>query len=336
MADMTTTGVLRCETIGSASFRDIELVGDPAGNRQQEIARRYNRKSFLFRHRLSGHPLFQLTSLVELARRQGDRPDLAYWSSGLVEVRDRWEKGADQRSPLLETIAGIAENNSLVMLKHAEQDAMYGPALNDLLSRMVELAGHRMREDVIVGRATILIASPHRVTTYHMDADTNFLFQIAGDKSFSVFDQTDRTLVPEDELDRYHAGDANGAIFKPDRQNDAKTYDLRAGSGIHIPSTAPHWARNGDDVSVALSLNYDLSSVQRRARIHAMNHRLRRLGIDPAPPGLSQWRDRIKLTATAIGSLRTLSRRASTESRPAGWTPSAARGRFHCVMRRPG
>lgn len=45
MADMTTTGVLRCETIGSASFRDIELVGDPAGNRQQEIARRYNRKA---------------------------------------------------------------------------------------------------------------------------------------------------------------------------------------------------------------------------------------------------------------------------------------------------
>jgi hypothetical protein len=180
-----------------------------------------------------------------------------------------------------------------------------------------------MSEDVIVGRATILIASPHRVTTYHMDADTNFLFQIAGDKSFSVFDQTDRTLVPEDELDRYHAGDANGAVFKPDRQNDAKTYDLRAGFGIHIPSTAPHWAQNGDGVSVALSLNYDLRSVQRRARIHAMNHKLRRLGIDPAPPGLSRWRDRVKLMATAIGALRQLSRRAPTEPRPAGWTPSA-------------
>jgi hypothetical protein len=318
MADMTNTGVLQCETGASTCCGDIELVGDPAGNRKQEIARYYNRKSFLFRHRLSGHPLFQLTSLIELARRHGDQPDFAYWSSGPVDVRDRWEKGADQRRPLLETIAGIAQNDSLVMLKHAEQDAVFGPALNDLLSRMVELAGHRMGEDVIVGRGTILIASPHRVTTYHMDADTNFLFQIAADKSFSVFDQTDNSLVTEDELERYHAGDANGAVFKPDRLNDAKTYDLRAGLGIHIPSTAPHWAQNGDGVSVALSLNYDLRSVQRRARIHAMNHKLRRLGIDPAPPGLSRWRDRVKLTAMAIGALRQLSRHAPAEPRPAG------------------
>jgi len=282
----------------------------------------YNRGSFMFEHNLREHPLFQIASLVELARRQGDRPDFAYWSNGSVEVRDRWEKGADKRSPLLATIAGIAANDSLVMLKHAEHDVIFGPVLNDLLSRMVELSGDQMRQDVIVGRATILIASPHRVTTYHMDADTNFLFQIAGDKSFSVFDQTDRALVTEDELERYHAGDANGAVFKPDRQSAAKTHDLRAGFGIHIPSTAPHWAQNGNDVSVALSLNYDLRSVQRRARIHALNHRLRRFGIDPVPPGISQWRDSVKLTATAVASLRQLSRPAPAEP-PAGWTPSA-------------
>jgi hypothetical protein len=93
----------------------------------------------------------------------------------------------------------------------------------------------------------------HRISGHPLDTDTNFLFQIAGDKSFSLFNQNDRTLLPEDELERYHAGDANGALFKPDRQNDAKTYDLRAGFGIQIPSTAPHWAQNGDGVSVARS-----------------------------------------------------------------------------------
>jgi hypothetical protein len=47
---------------------------------------------------------------------------------------------------------------------------------------------------------------------------------------------------------------------------------------------------------VALSLNYDLRSIQRSGRIYAINRRLRRLGIEPTPPGISVWRDRTKLT----------------------------------------
>ena len=54
---------------------------------------------------------------------------------------------------------------------------------------IMRLAGPAMAEDVLVGRATILIASPHRITAYHIDQDLNYLLQIAGDKSFSVFDQ---------------------------------------------------------------------------------------------------------------------------------------------------
>jgi hypothetical protein len=142
--------------------------------------------------------------------------------------------------PVPDTIQSIADNQSLVMLKHVEQDPVFGPVVRKLLSQMVELSGERMREDVIVGRATILIASPWRITSYHIDADTNFLFQIAGDKTFSVFDQADHTLVTDNELENYHGGDANGAVFKSERQSDAKTFDFRAGLGIHIPSTAPH------------------------------------------------------------------------------------------------
>ncbi len=296
----------------------------PAGNPAPEFACFYNRRSFMFRHDLSGHPLFQLRSLIDLARRQGDRPGFAYWSNGTVDVADRWEKGADKHRPLLDTIAGIAGNDSLVMLKHAEQDPILGPMLTKLLSRMAELSGDRMRNDVSAGRATILIASPRRITTYHLDADTNFLFQLAGDKSISVFDQTDRTLLTEPELERYHTGDPSAAAFKTARQNEARTYDLCAGLAVHIPSTAPHWAQNCDTVSVALSLNYDLRSVQRAGRIYSFNHRLRRLGISPTPPGASSWRDRAKLTAaTIISTLRHRSRNSRPARAPAGWIPSA-------------
>lgn len=293
-------------------------------NSEGEFARCYNRRSFMFRHSLRGHPLFQVPSLLELARRQGDRPGFAFWSNGTVEVKDRWEKGAAQHRPLVDSILGIADNNSLVILKHAELDPVLGPVLQKLLQRMVELSSNGMRDDVIIGRVTILIASPRRITSYHIDADTNFLLQVAGDKTISVFDQTDRTLMTENELENFHGGDLNGAVFKASRQNDGVTYALRAGFGIHIPSTAPHWAQNGDDVSVALSFNYDLRSVQQNGRIYALNRRLRRLGIDPSPPGVSAWRDRVKLTtAGTIRTMRHLADGARSAPQPLGWRPPA-------------
>ena len=76
---------------------------------------------------------------------------------------------------------------------------------------------------------------------------------------------------------------------------------------------------------MALSLNYDLRSIQRSGRIYAINRRLRRLGIEPTPPGISVWRDRTKLTTAKTASMvRRLARHTSAASSPAGWRPSAA------------
>ena len=266
----------------------------------------YNRASFLFQHELVGHPLFELDSLVNLSRRLPEHSDFAYWSNGKVDVGDRWEK-CGHRYSLQETLSNIAENNSLVMLKHVDQDVVLGPLLQRLLATVVGLCGTRMRDDVIIGRATLLIASPRRITAYHIDADTNFLLQLAGDKDLSVFDQTDHSVITDEELERYHAGDSNGAQFKSARQQDAHRYQLSAGCGVHIPCTAPHWAQNGDSVSVALSLNYDLRSVARKTRIYRLNRRLRHLGLRPAPPGASRWRDSLKVASeNSIEAVREL------------------------------
>ncbi|HEY6434317.1 MAG TPA: hypothetical protein VIZ17_20270 [Acetobacteraceae bacterium] len=309
-----------------------ERSSTPAGfaatiDSEEKFSENYNLRSFMFGHDLPESEVFNRKSLIEVAVRQGDRPGFGYCSSGAVSVSDRWEKGVARGRTLADTLAGIEHNDSLVMLKHVEQDPVLGPAVTVLLSRMVELAGARMRDDVIVGRATILIASPRRITAYHIDADTNFLFQIAGDKIFRVFDQTDRTLVTDNELENFYAGDANGAVFKDARQGDAITYDFRGGCGVHIPSMAPHWAQNGDSVSVALSLNYDLRSVRKSGRVYAMNRRLRNFGLDPVPPGRSVWRDQMKLTtANAAAMLRQVSGR-SQSPQVLGWIPPATGAR---------
>lgn len=269
------------------------------------FAELYNRESFLFSHALGRTGLFELPSLIELARRRPCTAQYAYWSRGSVNVRDRWETNEARSRSLDEAIGGIAQNDSLVMLKRVEQDAVLGPVLKQLFSEIMGAVGSKMSEDVIIGRGTILIASPHRITAYHLDADVNFLFQVKGDKQFNVFDQTNRAVISEEELERYFCGDPNGAQFNETRQAAARAYSLGAGMGVHIPSTAPHWARNSADVSVALSVNFDLKSIMRLGQVYRMNAKLRRLGMRPTAPGYGVWRDEVKrFTLASLSRLR--------------------------------
>jgi hypothetical protein len=104
-------------------------------------------------------------------------------------------------------------------------------------------------------------------------------------------------VTSDEELENYFLGDPSGAIFKPERQADAKCYELRAGRGVHVPCMAAHWAQNLDSPSVALSINFDLRSIASVGRLYRLNGRLRRLGLIPTPPGRSKWRDISKQAA---------------------------------------
>jgi hypothetical protein len=96
----------------------------------------------------------------------------------------------------------------------------------------------------------------------------------------------------------------------------------RSGCGAHVPSTAPHWAQNGDDVSVAVSLNYDLRSMERLARIHRINRRLRRLGMHPRTPGTNEAIDTTKLVAyRAYAAGSRLVKPVHVHPDAFGWTP---------------
>jgi hypothetical protein len=305
---------------GAVTFSGADLVADRDG----EFSRNYNRVNFMFRHALAGHPLFELPSLIELSRRMPDHRD-TYWSNGKIAVNNPWEAGTSQRLSLHETLTHIEHDNSIVILKHTEQDPEFAPVLQKVLARMVELSGERMRTDVTIGEVLILISSPNRVTPYHMDAETNFLLQVTGDKTFYVFDHTDRTLVTDLELENHYAFSNSSAVYRPERQSEATAYDLHAGFGLHIPVTAPHWVQNNDNLSVALSVNYELRSGDRLLQLHRFNRRLRRLGLNPAPPGASIWRDRLKLgVAKAVRAVRSLNKRDAERGPYAVWTPPAA------------
>ncbi len=259
------------------------------------FVKNYNRSSFLFDHTLHRESIFDLPNLVELSKRL---PDRAYYSTAAgVSVEDGWSKTGDGRLSLQETIATIADTNSLVVLKHCDKDPEFGPAFRQVVSEVVDQVGEALRSDVEIGRATLFIASPRRVTAYHIDAETNYLFQLRGEKLVSVFDPYDRTLLTEREIEGFYCGNLDSAKYKSERQKDAKEFDFKPGHGIHVPLHAPHWVQNGDSVSVAISINFSLKSNARLCKVYKMNHRLRKTGLRPVAPGVSARQDQAKILA---------------------------------------
>jgi hypothetical protein len=264
-----------------------------------DFAAKFNRSDFLFDHGLAGHPLFELSSLLALAERIPKYKDFVYWQNGRVKVNDRWEANPAARLSLADTITGIARNDSLVILKHAEQDPVFGPMLQEILQRIFSFLSPTAQDDIILGESLIFINSPLRTTAYHLDLESNFLLQIAGTKFVHVHNFADKTITPHEELENHCGGDYNGAKFKEARRGDAHDYRLTPGHGVHFPSTAPHWVENGDEVSISININFDLVSVHRSMKpVYSVNRLLRRAGIDPTPPGVSPLRDALKRRAS--------------------------------------
>src|SRR5581483_7608500 len=161
------------------------------------------------------------------------------------------------------------------------------------IDELLEHADPLLARDIENTEAILFITSPNRLTTYHIDRECNFLFQIAGEKTIHIFDREDREILPETEIERFWAVDNNAAVYKPHLQDRAEAYTLQPGSGIHIPINSPHWLQNGDDISISLNLNFRFSD-RVAGNLYRANYVLRRMGITPTPPGQSHIGDAVK------------------------------------------
>ena len=250
----------------------------------------FNKNSFVFDHDLHKQKLYDIDSLIGLARRLG--PGSAYWSTKPINVSDGWEDTQGRKLSLEEAVATVETSNTLVVLKDIEKDEVFGPVFQSVVEMMAARVGPALERDMLHGRATLLISSPHRVTGYHIDAEANFLLQLRGEKTVYVFDGSDREVMPAIELERFYSGDLNAAQYKEDLQRTkARTIDFRPGLGVHVPIEWPHWVKNGESISVSISINYDMRSNAKMARLYRANHQLRKLGMTPTPPGSSSLRD---------------------------------------------
>jgi hypothetical protein len=254
---------------------------------------KFNRKHFTFDHDLGNYPEFSLPRLIELAKSTAEtRPKDLYYDVGDVDIGQRWATIPRGSLPIDETIRRIETQGAWIVLWRAELDPAYGRLLNMAMSDILGMTGAEIERKIKKKEIILFITSPNRVTTYHIDRECNFLLQISGNKEISVFDRDDRDVLPEVEIERFWTVDNNAPVYRSNLQSRASVYMLEPGKGIHIPVNAPHWLKNGNNISITASFNFQFRD-SIRADLYRANYYLRRLGMHPRPPFAHPVRDAI-------------------------------------------
>jgi hypothetical protein len=281
-------------TTGISSPTQLGRVfeADPKAFRRQ-----FNRASFEFQHRLVGHPLFALPRLLELARDTSRaRPKDLYYDAGNVRVDQRWDQTPRASFSVEEALERIEHCGAWIILHKADKDPEYAALLKQCMAELQALIGLDLDRVMKVQEIILFVTSPLRVTSYHIDRECNFLLQIRGAKTLSVFDQKDRIVLPEEELERFWSVDHNAAVHKPELQGRAREFAMIPGTVVHIPVNAPHWVKNHDNVSISVSVNFQFRD-RMLANVYRANYALRKFGVHPMPPGRSGLRDLLKSCA---------------------------------------
>jgi hypothetical protein len=254
------------------------------------IAHDLDRRPFTVRHQLAAHPAFAIDRIIELARRlPADRVE---YNAGDLPITQDPTLTPRNGLSVEETIRRIAECRSWMVLKRVETDPEYGRLLDDCLDQIAPfVSGMRTR------RGFVFLSSPGSVTPYHIDHEYNFLLQIRGRKTMSIFD---RSVVSEEQLERFYRGEHRNLAFSEHHAQKAHTFELLPGDGVHVPVNAPHYVLNGPEVSVSFSITFRTPAGDRRSMVYVANDRLRRLGLAPRPVGAVPLLDRTKALGYAI------------------------------------
>ena len=282
----------------------------------REIAAAYfDRRPFHLRHGLAGHPSFSLPRLVQLARRLPE--EFVEYNAGALPVGVRPQETPRNGLSPEETVRRIAECGSWMVLKRVEQDPEYGALLDRCLDEVAAQAGAalpRMRRR----EGFIFLSSPAAVTPFHLDPEHNFLLQIRGTKTVSMWDREDRFVLPEAELEKFYASFVHRNLpWREVFQTTAWMVPLEPGQGLHFPVAVPHWVKNGPEVSISFSITFRSDSSERRELIYRANANLRKLGLSPHPPGRSILLDSTKRAAfSALSELKRVLSRRSGGQRP--------------------
>ena len=232
-------------------------------------------------HRLVGHPLFELEALIELAKRI--RPVDAEYNRGDLPVGiDPTATPANGLS-VEETIRSIEQCGSWMVLKFVEQDEVYRELLHAVLRELEPLV-RPVTGEMLKLEGFIFISSPGAVTPFHFDPEHNILLQLRGRKTMTVFPAGDESLASGVSHEAFHNGGHRNLPWRDEFSAKGRPFELTPGSAIYVPVKAPHWVKNGPEVSISFSITWKSEWSYKEADARSMNRLLRKLGVEPVPP----------------------------------------------------
>jgi mannose-6-phosphate isomerase-like protein (cupin superfamily) len=255
----------------------------------------FPRRPVGFSHGLCLDPRMELESIAALAERLPESVVCDTAAQALLVPRGGPPKGVLERPG--DVIRNLSTNNSWLTVLNVEDDPAYAEMMDTALDQ-VQL-GMRKREGEMRERAAfILTSSPSSVTPVHFDIEHSLLMQVSGSKRVTI-GRFESEAAHRHEVDRYFDGSHGRIESMPP---ELVSFDLEPGTGVYIPALVPHWVHNDPAVSISITLTYFTDASLRDSRIEDFNSRLRRLHLDPRPPGKSVVADTAK--TVAIGALR--------------------------------
>jgi hypothetical protein len=259
-----------------------------------------------FSHTLQDHPLLTLEAIAKLAD-DLPRDSVIYDTANqaLLVPQGGPPRGELERPG--DVIRNLDQNESWLTLLNIEQLPAYEELVNDALDDLQpELTGRDRKMLRRVG--FVFVSSPRSTTPAHFDIEHSFIMQMHGQKTLT-FGEYETPADRQHEIDRYWDG-SHGRIEKlpPERAS----YHLTPGVGVYIPPIAPHWVRNGDEISISVTLTFFTPDTDRDSLVNPFNARLRRMGRSPRPAGRSAVVDEAK--ATVMRVRRRLKRRKGPEA----------------------
>jgi hypothetical protein len=263
------------------------------------------RRSAPFQHALAGHPLLEISALVELSRVLP--PDgIRFHAAVMRETTNFSDVGRIPKpaSSLDDAIARIEESGSWVQLNHVETVPAYRDLIEDFLSEVRHFVGVD-RRDMHRREGYIFIASPGSLTPFHCDHQPSFICQIRGKKDLYVWDPNDRVVLSQQQLESFHGEYSLAKIqYRPALMGRARLFPLEPGNGAFVPQDAPHMVKTGDRAAVTFSINYFGDEARRRRDVYAMNYLIRKwgswAGASPRDYGEAPIVDSIKQRLLAV------------------------------------
>jgi len=273
----------------------------------------FDREPFGFEHNLATLDLFKFESLVALAG-QYNALDQEYFVAGSAPSPGTgfYNVPAIRHRPH-EALEQLDQAPYRVLLKRPENlDRRFRDLLDQLWHQVAQSRAALLDQKIVRLESAIFISSAAATTPFHFDPEVNFFSQIEGDKTYHVYPPD---VVSETELERfYKRGIVNiGQVDLSTRPRDReRIFTLAAGRGLHQPQNAPHWVETGASRSISYSFMFETDASRALGRTRSYNHYLRKLGLDPARPGMRPVLDAVKSEAMqlAIPIRRSLARTA--------------------------